>query len=98
MFGPKELVVVVIVIVILAPIYFLPSIVATKHPHRGAIFVLDLFLGWTFVGWVAALCWSLVRPRGTSSHLSLWKGCRSVLWTPRRKSRSAECWFLMSGR
>ena len=33
MFGPKELVVVVIVIVILAPLYFLPSIVAMKHPH-----------------------------------------------------------------
>lgn len=43
MFGPKELLV-VIVIVILAPLYFLPSIVAMKHPHRGAIFVLNLFL------------------------------------------------------
>ena len=49
MFGPKELLV-VIVIVILAPLYFLPSIVAMKHPHRGAIFVLNLF-SWVGPSW-----------------------------------------------
>ena len=48
MFGPKELLV-VIVIVILAPLYFLPSIVA-MNPHRGAIFVLNLF-SWVGPSW-----------------------------------------------
>lgn len=41
-------------------IYFLPSFVAGKRNHRnaGAITVLNLFLGWTFLGWVIALVWA----------------------------------------
>ena len=37
--------------------YFLPSIVASsrKHHSAGSVFVLNLFLGWTFIGWVVAL-------------------------------------------
>lgn len=43
-------------------LYFCPFIVALArgHPSTGAIFVIDLFLGWTLVGWVAALAWALV--------------------------------------
>lgn len=42
-------------------LYFFPTIVAAKRQHRsaGAVFVLNLFLGWTFLGWVAALVWAL---------------------------------------
>ena len=41
-------------------IYFLPDWIAQArgHPNRGSIFVLNLFLGWTFLGWVAALIWA----------------------------------------
>ena len=41
--------------------YFLPTIVAAarKHNNEGAIFALNLLLGWTFLGWVAALVWAL---------------------------------------
>lgn len=40
--------------------YLLPTIVANvrKHRNTGAIFVLNLFLGWTFLGWLIALIWS----------------------------------------
>lgn len=40
--------------------YFLPSLIAGARSHQssGPIFLLNLFLGWTFVGWVAALVWS----------------------------------------
>ncbi len=40
--------------------YFLPTTVATMRRHRNgpAILILNLFLGWTFIGWVAALVWS----------------------------------------
>ena len=44
--------------------YFIPSIVASrrKHPNSTPIMVLNLFLGWTVIGWVAALIWSLTSP------------------------------------
>jgi RsiW-degrading membrane proteinase PrsW (M82 family) len=40
--------------------YFLPVIIAkSRHHHQtGAIFVVDLFLGWTLLGWVVALAWA----------------------------------------
>lgn len=40
--------------------YFLPTIIAASRGHRNAaaIFMLNLFLGWTFLGWVVSLVWS----------------------------------------
>lgn len=37
--------------------YFLPSVVAAERgvPHLGSVVVVNLFLGWTFLGWVVAL-------------------------------------------
>lgn len=41
-------------------LYFVPSFVAgnRRHPSAGGIFVLNLFTGWTFIGWVLALVWA----------------------------------------
>jgi hypothetical protein len=41
-------------------IYFIPTFVANgrRHHNTMAIFVLNLFLGWTFIGWLAALVWA----------------------------------------
>lgn len=52
----KALSLVALVIVI----YFIPAIVAynRNHHQEGAIFILNLFLGWTLLGWVAALVWA----------------------------------------
>ena len=38
-------------------VYFLPSLIAgrRKVPNAGSVFVLNLFLGWTLIGWVIAL-------------------------------------------
>jgi hypothetical protein len=42
-------------------IYFLPAFIASerRHPNRYSIFIINLFFGWTFVGWVACLAWAL---------------------------------------
>jgi len=42
-------------------LYFLPAIIAFARGKRdaGAILVLNLFLGWTAIGWVIALVWAL---------------------------------------
>jgi CHASE2 domain-containing sensor protein len=45
-------------------LYLLPSIIAWRRRHHngGAIFVLNLLLGWTGLGWIAAMIWSLTSP------------------------------------
>ena len=40
--------------------YLVPAVIATaRHHHNaGAIFALNLLLGWTLLGWVGALVWA----------------------------------------
>jgi hypothetical protein len=49
-----------ILVVCLVP-YFLPTIIAMMRnsPNAGGIFAVNFLLGWTFIGWVACLIWSL---------------------------------------
>jgi hypothetical protein len=53
----------VVVFLILLAIYFLPTIIALlrRQPNTLAIFLLNFFLGWSFIGWVVALVWSVTR-------------------------------------
>jgi len=52
---------ILIIILITLSIYFFPVIVAISRKKRngGAIFALNLLLGWSFIGWVIALVWAL---------------------------------------
>lgn len=40
--------------------YLLPSLVAwrRRHVNQNAICVLNIFLGWTLLGWIGALVWA----------------------------------------
>lgn len=51
--------------VIIIPLYFLPAFLAAHRDHHQAnpIFLLNLFLGWTGIGWIAALIWSVSAVR-----------------------------------
>ncbi len=41
-------------------LYFLPTIVGFKkqQPNKTSIFLLNLFLGWSLIGWVISLVWA----------------------------------------
>ena len=41
-------------------IYFAPSVIAMSREHLDtpSIVLLNVFFGWTVLGWVVALCWS----------------------------------------
>ncbi len=43
-------------------LYFLPTIVASvRRSHHGMlIFLLNLFAGWTVIGWIAAMIWAVL--------------------------------------
>lgn len=42
-------------------LYFFPAIYGKDKRNAGAIFALNLFLGWTLVGWVVALVWAVSK-------------------------------------
>jgi Superinfection immunity protein len=50
---------------LLALLYFLPTIVASRYGHEiTGILLLNLFFGWTVVGWFALLLWGLLSHPG----------------------------------
>jgi hypothetical protein len=44
-------------LIIVALLYFLPLIIAVsrKVRNQGSVLVVNLFLGWTLIGWIVAL-------------------------------------------
>ena len=58
-----------LILAVLVAVYFVPGLIAYKRNHANAvsIMLLNLFLGWTLIGWVAALVWSAsaTKPSGT---------------------------------
>ena len=64
---PKEvltrtsLVAVILGIAVAVLIYFVPTIVGRHKTNAVAIFGVNFFLGWTFLGWVLALVWACTK-------------------------------------
>lgn len=56
----------IVIIGILA--YFIPAIIGYKKKHSTGILLLNLFLGWTFLGWIGSLVWAVSSPR----HKTTW--------------------------
>jgi hypothetical protein len=52
-----------LLVVLISAIYFLPTLIAFLRQHKNslAIFLLNLLLGWTVLGWVASLVWSVMK-------------------------------------
>ena len=50
-----------LLIAVAVAVYFIPNWVASARGHHNAnaIFVTNLLLGWTVLGWIVALVWSL---------------------------------------
>jgi|GEM_PF-1275165 len=47
-------------LIVLLAIYFLPWIIAAanQRPNAKAIFLTNLLLGWTLIGWIAVMVWA----------------------------------------
>jgi hypothetical protein len=57
--GIAGIVAILITILVGLFLYFIPTLAGHNKQNAGAIFVLNLLAGWTFVGWVVALVWAL---------------------------------------
>lgn len=53
----------IMLIVLIFSLYFLPFLIASLRQHKNilAIFLLNLAFGWTFLGWIATLIWSVMK-------------------------------------
>lgn len=61
--GQPEIFTIVIALLV-AIVYFTPSLLAYKKKRNAkAILALNIFAGWTFVGWIIALVWALTKDR-----------------------------------
>ena len=49
-------------------LYFFPSMVGRHKANAFAIFIFNLFLGWTFLGWVLALVWACTKEPVIETH------------------------------
>ena len=49
-------------------LYWLPSFAAKWNgkPNRQTIYIVNFFLGWTFIGWVVALAMAMPRQKDTA--------------------------------
>ena len=49
--------IVISIVLILITLYFIPSIIAIKKRHKdlSKILMINIFLGWTIVGWIISL-------------------------------------------
>jgi hypothetical protein len=52
------------ILVIVIGVYFLPTIVSVSRKNNQAltVFIINLFFGWTFIGWVIALAMGCQAP------------------------------------
>jgi hypothetical protein len=62
--GPIGIFIVLVALGIGLTLYFLPSIIARSRQHHNltSIFILNLLLGWSFIGWVVALVMAFSNP------------------------------------
>ena len=63
---------VLVVVPLALAFYFLPAIVAGRRGHRNQIpiFIVNLFFGWTVIGWAGTLAWAAsdnVKPPETTT-------------------------------
>jgi len=40
-------------------VYFFPTLIGLRKKNALAIFILNIFLRWTLIGWVVALVWAV---------------------------------------
>ena len=91
---------IIILIVVGLFIYFIPTIVGWETKYANGILVLNLFLGWTVLGWVGALVWAVSAPKGlkyqnynkiNNRGLTDWvSGIKSMFFTPSEKYQQSD--------
>ena len=62
-FTLSEIVTGIILFIVGFIFYFIPTLYGFKTKHGTGILVLNIFLGWTVLGWIIALVWAASSPK-----------------------------------
>lgn len=64
----------IIILLILIALYFLPSVIGFRrnHPNKIPILILNIFLGWSFIGWVIALIWAFKNETMAAPNINIY--------------------------
>lgn len=57
-------------LILMLAIYFFPTLLAARRSHNNglAIFLLNLLLGWSIIGWIFALIWAATSNTRKRNH------------------------------
>ena len=71
-------------IIVIVVVYFLPTVIAgARHHHQiGAIMVLNLLLGCTLLGWIAAIVCAIIGLRRSAQRTLPFVALAIALGTP----------------
>ena len=63
------------VLIVVIYVYFLPTFVASKrgHPQAVPIFFVNLFFGWSLIGWILTLIWAYSGNRSESQQINVYQ-------------------------
>lgn len=61
-----------LILLVLFFLYFVPSVIAInrQHPQVGPIVIINLFFGWSLIGWVIALAWAVSAQKAVDTKQS----------------------------
>lgn len=65
--------------ILILAIYFLPSIIGYNHRNANSICLLNLFLGWTLIGWVVAIVWAVSNDKKEIEKIDIGKNTSEQL-------------------
>ena len=51
-----------VILAVIGVVYFLPAVIARGKPNASSVLVINLFLGWTIIGWIVALAMAVSNP------------------------------------
>lgn len=57
----------ILAIGVVLAIYLAPAIIGRKKRHFNSLLVINIFLGWTLLGWVIALAWAVADDKPTTA-------------------------------
>ena len=69
--SPSAVAPMVFAAVFVLALYFTPAIIgfSRKKDNKSSILLLNLFLGWSLIGWVVALIWATSKDKVTVQHI-----------------------------